>query len=498
MQILCINCVEVDIFNADFHNIILERADKLNLDYTKLNDPTMLVTAHKQCCSRCQQKNTFSIEKLELAISKKKVAILNLEKKINDLHSIYCSDSNANQLMIQIREVNDLSKAILCNLNLIFKSYYNKTVFEFLELEKFRYYSDNASYFSISNLEKLVNLYSIFYEVEFSFNMKQNNLNNLYKKLKKNTDFKETEFFRYLSVLKSNGYLKLIDENRKYFSHDLSYKVNRHFSDCLIIAEYSIEFVELFIVGITELLNDYSQLYANYEMKLVEYSIKEYDLTCTNEDKYVDFNKIKDIHESCNKYVKYLNNQNPFIYSNTYRIEYFEVYDVFSRLSETTRAVLIKLGILFKNPDCFDYEKNFEKVFEAYLTINLSIYRVVAVLDKLAKLICKINFVDIPTQKLYFSGLICLISNKGESEDQSRIFQMISEVIANESYTIIQSHRDRFFHIRDDFCGGPGDMFYGLLFLTYHLGEVTHKVMELVSIIIPEYRSDNETNNYLK
>lgn len=488
MQILCINCVKVDIFNANFHNIIIERASRLELDYSKLYDPTMLLTTHEQCCSRCQQKIFSSKEKLELDINMKMEAILYLEEEINSLHTRNCNDNKANQLMIQIRELNDLTKAVLCNLKLIFESYYNKTVFVSLELEKFRYYSDNISYFTISNLEKLVNLYSFYYKVEFSPNMKQNNLNNLYKKLKKNTDFKETEFFRHFSVLNSNGFLKLIDENRKYFAHDLSYKVNKHFSDSLIIAEYSIKFVELFVVGITELLSNYSKLYINYEIKLVEYRIKEYDLSCTNEDKYFDINKIKNIHESCNMYVKYLNNQDPLIFTNSYRVEYFEVYDVFSRISETTRALLIKLETLFKNPDNFDYEKNFEDVFEAYLTINLSIYRVVAVLDKLAKLICKIYFIDIPTQKLYFSGLIYLISDKGENENQNIIFKMISEIIENESYAIIQSHRDRFFHVRDDFCGGPGDMFYGFLYLTYHLGEVTHKVMELASIIIPEYR----------
>lgn len=363
------------------------------------------------------------------------------------------------------------------------------------------FFLSNCNFHIISSWERIINILSIIYDIEYDINnLKNNSFSRLHKKLRKNNKFQQSGIYKSLDNIKSNGMFKKVDDARKSNDHDISeYLTKISKLDDEKKNDPNFNFYNELIPDSKELLENIRVIY-----EALEEIIKYYDNMILNEDKHIhiieelkvdyktDYNSIidevnskKDLRQhvelKClfDDILSFLYKLKSIIKNKDNKESFAYLFDITSRLLEISKC-LVDIG------DCTNKSIYKTYPFEDYIInqqyfVYASIYRTYACYDKLGRAIVKnFDFKDIP-EHYYFEDAVNILKT-GEDTKYKEFASILSNVLTSKEFIDLSRYRNQIFHyIRPGAINGKEGLEIHeekLIYLAYENANTILKLLE--------------------
>lgn len=476
-------------------------------------------TDFNSLCSKCRIKVTKEMDQLQKRANKVQIDNIdgndNLNKKLDLLYEQnknIMGEQNREQRLMSYRfafieNIFRLSSEVMDDVHLAIEQFKNHTL-ESPYNFSFGYYSRNIIMKTNIIMEKVMLYYALTYDIEFNDILKDTKRVNMYEKLKKINEFKNTHFFEMNSKVVSKQ-VKGKDKNiqwylsneRNYLEHDLSYKTEMNFVSLFQELNIYMELCEKIFKIIREMIclfplhNKIITLFAMEEMGL------QFPKPKTNNMTQEIFNVCMEKNSKCQKMIgeklQYLYTQNiQYLLKKDENINIIDMnnynLDIRNRLLDSSRG----LGHLFlmigegarikRNPEEI-------KIFDRRETdlgyfLNNSLLRIYSAQDKIARVINLKYELDAP--RIYFNELkevLTLEQNKSKMANKPNIIQKISKIVDSKSYKELYNERQNVVHkLSTYYTLGINFRFDYVCYLLPFLIEQQEYTVELLLLLLQE------------
>lgn len=342
-----------------------------------------------------------------------------------------------------------------------------------------KFFVENTAYVYIMYWERVVNLYSILFQIEFDPVPEKNSFNFLYKKLRKNSNFQKTIAYSIIGKIKNCGKFNEVDDFRKTYTHSISpqyimvqkqlqemhNKVNNNqnldyeFTNIMKhILSQGNEFIEInkeianimhsqisahAQIVLPPHLRDFDPIdikeIEQYFEQFLGIYIEELDKLKKETDKLIDYTQIIMTQKENNK---------RFACSSVKQLP----HEIFVKLLYSDTVFRLKEAVKCLG-DSYNYDTgNFVKMYgdmddNVYNSENFLYFgciRLYACYDKIAKIVKEKKWLIVKKKNIYITDIIQEISNSNQVSNSTLNF--IKDLGENEWFAQLSNFRNCIFH----------------------------------------------------